>query len=121
MFFGISFTLIYLLWGDQFLRLFTNKLNVLAEAKQYLWWLVFIPIASFGSYIWDGIYIGATASKAMRNTMLISSIVFFFLPYYLFSKILGVHALWLGMLLFMFSRSVTQTILAKNAVYVKLD
>ncbi len=121
LFFGISFTLIYLFFGDQFLRLFTNKLNVLAEAKQYLWWLVFIPIVSFGSYIWDGIYIGATASKAMRNTMLISSIVFFFLPYYLFYKSLGVHALWLGMLLFMFSRSVTQTILAKNAVYVKLD
>ncbi|MCW3787398.1 MATE family efflux transporter [Plebeiibacterium sediminum] len=120
-FFGVSFTSAYLFFGDAFLRLFTNKLNVLAEAEKYLWWLVFIPIASFGSFIWDGIYIGATASKAMRNTMIISSVVFFFIPYYLFHKTLGVHALWMGMLLFMLSRSVSQSLLAKRAVYVKLE
>ncbi len=118
--FGGAFTLSYYFWGDHFLLLFTNKANVLEEASQYLIWLIFIPIASFASFIWDGIYIGATASKAMRNTMLISSIFFFFVPYYLLQKTLGVHALWLGMLLFMFSRSVSQTILAKRAVYAKL-
>ncbi|TLX75027.1 MATE family efflux transporter [Labilibacter sediminis] len=119
-FFGISFTLSYYIWGDQYLRLFTNKASILEEASNYLLWLVFIPLVSFASFIWDGIYIGATASKAMRNTMLISSIVFFFGPYYLFHETIGVHALWLGMLLFMLSRSVSQTILARKAVYVKL-
>ncbi len=121
LFFGVGFTLAYLFFGDHFLSLFTNKQNVLDEAGQYIWWLVFIPIVSFGSYIWDGIYIGATASKAMRNTMLISSIVFFFIPYYLFYKSMGVHALWLAMLLYMLSRSLSQTLLAKKAVYSKLD
>ncbi|MCW3807483.1 MATE family efflux transporter [Plebeiibacterium marinum] len=118
--FGASFTVAYMLWGDHFLRLFTDKANVLQEASQYIMWLVFIPIASFGSFIWDGIYIGATASKAMRNTMLISSVVFFFGTYYFFKEIMGIHALWMGMLLFMLSRSVSQSILAKKAVYVKL-
>lgn len=120
-FFGITFTLSYYFWGEHFLRLFTNKESVLNEASKYVIWLIFIPIASFGSFIWDGIYIGATASKAMRNTMLISSILFFFVPYYLLYKSIGVHALWLSMLLFMLSRSVSQTLLAQRAVYCKLD
>ncbi|WP_066633186.1 MATE family efflux transporter [Labilibacter marinus] len=119
--FGISFTMSYYIWGGELLLFFTNKENVLNEASIYLPWLVFIPIASFGSFIWDGIYIGATASKAMRNTMLIASIGFFFIPYYVLHDKIGMHALWLSMLLFMFSRSVLQSLLAKRAVYVKLQ
>ncbi len=118
--FGLSFTICYYFWGDLYLRLFTNKLNVLNQASHYLIWLVFIPIVSFASYIWDGIYIGATASKAMRNSMLISSLLFFFVPFYLLHQTMGVHALWLSMLLFMLSRSVSQSIMAKKAVYSKL-
>ncbi|GAF05550.1 MATE family efflux transporter [Saccharicrinis fermentans] len=109
-FFGLSFTLVYLFAGKQMLHFFTDKEMVINEASQYLIWLIFIPIASFASYIWDGIYIGATASKAMRNTMLISSILFFFVPYYLLVGTIGLHALWLSMLLFMLSRSVSQSI-----------
>ncbi len=119
-FFGFTFTLSYYFWGDEFLRFFTDKQSVINEANKYVLWLIFIPLASFGSYIWDGIYIGATASKAMRNTMLISSILFFFVPYYLFKPIMGVHALWMGMLLFMLSRSISQSFLANKAVYIKL-
>ena len=119
-FFGVSFTLAYYLGGRTMLTFFTDNQTVLNEAKKYLPWLIFIPLASFASFIWDGIYIGATASKAMRNTMLISSILFFFVPYYIFHPYLGVHALWMAMLLFMLSRGVAQTILSKRAVYAKL-
>ncbi len=119
-FFGLSFSVCYYFWGDLYLKLFTNKENVLTEASKYLIWLIFIPIASFASYIWDGIFIGATASKGMRNSMLISSILFFFVPFYIFQDKIGVHALWLSMLLFMLSRGVTQTFMAKKAVFTKL-
>ncbi|MGQ1785682.1 MULTISPECIES: MATE family efflux transporter [unclassified Saccharicrinis] len=119
-FFGLSFTLAYYSAGNQLLKLFTNKETVLSEASQYIIWLVFLPLASFASFIWDGIYIGATASKAMRNTMLISSILFFFAPYYILAGYIGVHALWLAMLLFMLSRSISQSLLAKSAVFVKI-
>jgi len=119
-FFGIIFTATYFFWGNNLLHIFTNKQNVLIEAQKYLPWLVLIPIASFASFIWDGIYIGSTASKAMRNTMLIASIIFFFIPYYLLENRIGVHALWLSMILFMLSRSVSQTLLAKKAIFIKL-
>ncbi len=120
-FFALSFTIVYYTAGNKLLTLFTNKENVLQEASNYLPWLVLIPIASFASFIWDGIYIGATASKAMRNTMLISSVLFFFIPYYIFYRYIGAHALWLSILLFMLSRSVSQTMLAKRAVYAHLE
>ena len=119
--FAIIFTALYLISGNSLLRIFTNNENVLQEATKYLPWLIFIPISSFGSFIWDGIYIGTTASKAMRNTMLISSILFFFTPYLLLRSFIGVHALWLSMLLFMFSRSISQSILASKAIYSKLN
>ncbi|MDB4334887.1 MATE family efflux transporter, partial [bacterium] len=118
--FGLLFTLIYALGGKYILSFFTDKLNVIEEAQNYLIWLVFIPLVSFASYIWDGIYIGATASKAMRNTMIISSVIFFFVPYYLLADIMGPHAIWLAMLLYMLSRSLSQTIIAPWAVFKKL-
>ncbi len=119
-FFGVSFSLVYAIAGKHLLRFFTNNSAVLQEASQYLIWQVFIPLASFASFIWDGIYIGSTASKAMRNTMLIASIGFFFIPFYSLNSIIQVNALWLGMILFMFSRGALQTIIAKSAVYSKL-
>ncbi len=118
--FALLFTLVYWLGGEQILKIFTNRANVLTEASKYLIWLVFIPLASFGSFIWDGIYIGCTSSRAMRNTMLISAGIFFFVPFYVFYPIMGVHAIWLSMLLFMLSRSVVQTLLASKAVYAKM-
>ncbi len=118
--FALLFTLMYGLLGNQILKIFTNRESVLAEASKYITWLIFIPLVSFGSFIWDGIYIGCTSSKAMRNTMLISAGIFFFVPFYIFHPIIGVHAIWLGMLLFMLSRSVVQTILAPKAVFHKL-
>ena len=75
-----------------------------------------MPIASFGSFIWDGIFIGATASKAMRNTLLGATFLVFVPVYYFLYPIIGNHALWLGMLLFMFSRGLFQTFLYSRAI-----
>ncbi|WP_282039037.1 MATE family efflux transporter [Saccharicrinis aurantiacus] len=119
--FALFFTLIYWVFGRELLQIFTNQDAVLDEASKYLIWLVFIPIASFASFIWDGIYIGCTSSRAMRNSMLISSVIFFFIPFYLLRGHIGTQAIWLSMNLFMLARSISQTILAKRSVYVKLS
>ena len=55
----------------------------------YSWWVVLLPLTGIAAFIWDGIYVGVTASKAMRNTMILST-VFIFLPaFYLFFPLLG--------------------------------
>lgn len=113
---AVVFTIIYLPGVNFILKLLTSQTEVLAEAQPFLIWVILVPLASFASFIWDGVYIGATASKAMRNTMLISAFVVFAPVYYFLSPRLNNDALWLAMLLFMFSRGVVQTILYKKAI-----
>lgn len=117
---ALAFTLLYLPGINVILKLLTSQTDVIESAQTFLPWVILVPIASFASFIWDGIYIGATASKAMRNTLLISTFVFFAPVYYFLNPILGNHALWLGMLLFMFMRGVVQTVLYKKAILAPL-
>jgi MATE family multidrug resistance protein len=108
---GIIFSLGYAIVGADLLRLFTDQENVISRGSEFLPWIVVLPLVSFPSYIWDGVYIGATASVLMRNSMVIAAVGFFFLPFFLLYPLIHNHALWLGMLLFMFARGVLLTIL----------
>lgn len=113
---ALLFTIIYLPGVNLILKLLTTQADVITSAQPFLIWVILVPIASFASFIWDGVYIGATASKAMRNTLLISAFGVFAPVYYFLSPQLGNHALWLGMLLFMLSRGVVQTLLYRRAI-----
>ena len=108
---GLLFTMVYAIAGNQLLHFFTDQQEVIDRGGDFLLWVIFLPLVSFSSYIWDGVYIGATASVPMRNSMVIAAGGFFFIPFFVFSPILGNHALWLGMLLFMMARGVILTIL----------
>lgn len=108
---GLLFTVVYAIAGNQLLHFFTDQQEVIDRGGDFLLWVIFLPLVSFSSYIWDGVYIGATASVPMRNSMVIAAGGFFFIPFFVFSPILGNHALWLGMLLFMMARGVILTIL----------
>ncbi len=116
LFLAAVFTIIYIPGIKLILKLLTSQQEIIESASPYLIWLIIIPIASFGSFIWDGIYIGATASKAMRNTLLISAFLIFAPVYFFLNPYYGNHALWFGMILFMFSRGLIQTILYKKAI-----
>jgi len=114
--FGISFSLVYFFMGDELMYVFTDEADVIAYAGNFLNWIIILPIISFGSYIWDGIFIGATASKSMRNSAIISSSLFFGI-YYLLLSTLGNNALWLAMTLFMAARGITLTVMSKKAIF----
>jgi len=116
-FFAAVFTAIYGLGGRQFLLIFTDQKEVLDAAQPFILWATLFPLTSFAGYLWDGIYIGATASVAMRNTMLFASILCFFLPYFLLAPYFGNHALWMSMIGYMAGRSLSQTILAPKAIF----
>lgn len=111
---AIIYSLIYWVANPLILQLLTNNQELIDLSAPYLPWAILMPLLSFGSFIWDGIYIGATASKAMRNTMLAASLLVFVPTYYLLKESIGNHALWLAMSLFMLSRGVFQTILYRS-------
>ena len=64
------FILIYYFAGVPMLRVMTSDESVIAAATDYIPWLLLMPIAGCAAFTWDGIYIGATASKEMRDSML---------------------------------------------------
>ncbi len=117
---ALFITLFYLLAGELILGLLTDNHEVIRNAAPYFPWVVLIPLASFVAFIWDGIFIGATAGRQMRNAMLISTLLVFFPSYYLLKPVMGNHGLWLAFLLYMLSRGVTMTFMRKKALHSKI-
>jgi MATE family multidrug resistance protein len=97
------FTLLYALFGRGLLSILTNDKEVVDTAMQYMIWIVMVPFTGFAAFIFDGIYIGATASKAMRDTMFVATAVFFLL-YYVLHQMFGNHGLWLAFIVFLILR-----------------
>jgi MATE family multidrug resistance protein len=76
------FSLVYFTLGEFVLIIFTDNVDIIHGAKPFLIWVAIVPLLSFASYLWDGIYIGVTASRAMRDTMLFSALLVFTPLYY---------------------------------------
>jgi MATE family multidrug resistance protein len=117
---AIAFTLIFLIGGGFILRLLTNDPVTISAAQPYMFWVVLVPVITFAAFIWDGIYVGATASKAMRNSMVVITTLIFLPAYYLFEPVLGNNGLWLAMMLFMGARGVFLSLMAKKALVFKV-
>ncbi len=102
---SIIFTAINLLGGRWVLTLMTSNVDIIKGAKPYLPWIVLIPLVSFVAFIWDGIYVGATVSNHLRNSILVALLVFLVL-YYTTKPIIGNHALWLALSAFLLVRGI---------------
>lgn len=114
--FGVIFSAIYFLFDRSIVAIFTDKNHLIDLAMVYFTWTIFAPLINGFCFIWDGIFIGATATKAMRNTMLVSTFVIF-LPVFLLTRgIIGNHSLWFAMTLFMITRGVTLTLAAPKCI-----
>ncbi len=114
---AISFLLLFMLGFNPVMHILTNNEQLFSLAQQYKYWIVLLPLSSFAAFIWDGIYIGVTASKAMRNSMIAASLLIFLPSYYIGMQFIGNHSLWLALHLFMISRGVFLWWLRKGAVY----
>ncbi len=103
--FSLGFTVAYALVGPLFIRVLTDLPDVRDTAMQYLPWLIISPLVSVWSFLYDGVYVGATQAKSMRNIMVFSTFVVF-LPAWFLLQGFGNHGLWLALMLFMASRGI---------------
>ncbi len=117
--FGISlpFAVGYLFFGEFIMMLLTDIPTVIDAAQPYFIWIGIMPILSFAAFIWDGVFVGAIQAKAMRNTMLISSLVVFFPLYFILQPSLGNHGLWIAFNAFLFSRGLLLHILSAKYIF----
>ncbi len=112
---AILFTLAYAIGGNAFLELLTDEAEVIAAANSYFGWALAIPIAGMAAFIWDGIFIGATATRGMLQSMATATASFFLL-YYGLHTLWGNHALWIAFLVYLLIRGLMQTILSRKVI-----
>lgn len=100
---ALVFSLAYAVGGRLFINLMTSIREVQLTGYQYLPWMVVSPLISVWCFLLDGVFIGATRSREMRDMMLISTFIVF-IPAWYFLQFLGNHGLWLAFMLFFAAR-----------------
>lgn len=120
MIFAVAFCLLYVVIGPALVRLLTDLPDVRDAAMKFLPWLVISPLISVWSFLYDGVYVGATRARAMRDLMLISTFIVF-IPAWFLLQGLGNHGLWLAFTLFMASRGLCMHIWYRRRVLPQLS
>ncbi len=97
---GAINVLIYAVAGHGIIALMTGIPEVRAAAAAYLPWPVLMPLVSVWAYTYDGVYLAATHTKVMRNTVIVAFAVFLALLYTLM-PIYGNAGLWIAVAAFL--------------------
>ncbi len=85
--------------------------HVLEVANRYIWWIIVIPLFAAMPFMLDGVYAGATLTRAMRNSMFWATVAFFAI-YYTLLPVIGNDALWLAFTMYIILRLVLQYFMA---------
>lgn len=118
--FAVAYALVFGFFGVSIIHLITNIPEVITTAVVYLPWVIALPLLAHWSYLFDGVFIGLSASRAMRNTMAIAAFGVY-LPVWWFSKEWGNHGLWLALCCFMVARGVAQAWVLKRHQLLKFS
>ena len=127
----VVFTGLYAAFGNQFLHIFTDKQEIISAAGDYMYWVLVIPVCGFAAFLFDGIFIGATATHTMRNAMFVATAAFFIIYYGL--KYYGLHYvghltdhgwnnnLWTAFMVFLILRGLLQGIRVRKDIYKQAE
>ncbi len=102
---GVINITIYAVAGPAIIALMTSIPEVRAAAANYLWWPVLMPLASVWAYTYDGVYLAATRTRIMRNTVM-ASFVLFLIVLYTLMPLIGNAGLWIAVMGFLAGRGV---------------
>ena len=103
---GTAFTAVYFAAGPAFIDLMTTVEAVRSETRTYLIWAAVMPLVSVWSFLFDGVFIGSTWTREMRNGMIEASLIYAAALAVLI-PLMGNHGLWLAVTLFMAARALT--------------
>jgi MATE family multidrug resistance protein len=107
---SLGFALLFTVAGHLFIAMQTDIPSVRETADIYLPYLAVLPLIAVWSYLLDGLFIGATRAREMRDGMLLTVLIV--LPFAWVLQGLGNHGLWISFLLFMALRSFTLWVIA---------
>jgi MATE family multidrug resistance protein len=102
---------IYVVWWEDILSMFVGDksqlVDMLTVARRYIGWVIAIPLAAALPFLMDGIMVGATLTRVLRNSMLLSTVAYFAI-YYSLHPLIGNNALWLAFTAYMALRGIAQ-------------
>ncbi len=101
-----ALALVFWFAGPTLIDLMAAAPEVQASARHYLAWVALAPLIGIASWMFDGIFIGATLSREMRNAMLISGAVYL-LALFTLPNAFGNHGLWAALMVLNTMRGVT--------------
>ena len=111
----LAYTLLYIGGGRWIVGILTDEARVLEASQEYLCWIWLIPVAGAAAFIWDGVFIGITATRGMLVSSFLSALGFF-IVYLLAESHLGNHGLWLAMIIYLALRGILQTIWYRSRI-----
>ena len=74
---GMFFVLVYLFGSDPVFRVLTSDAQVVHAARPFYFWLLLMPPIGCAAFTWDGVFVGATASRSLRNSLVWALLAFF--------------------------------------------
>ena len=104
MFITLFCVVVYVIFKNQIVGLFTSIEPVKIEIDKYILFSILLPIVASVSFWMDGVFVGMLKTIAMRNAMILSSIVYVVAVYALFD--LGNYGLWIALIIFYVARAV---------------
>ena len=110
---GVVFTILYAVWGKAMVGMMTDDIAVLAATDKYIGWLIAMPIVSALAFMWDGVYVGATAGVPIRNAMIWAAVGFVAL-YVATFQFVGPQALYIAYFAHLIARVIYLTIIWKR-------
>jgi MATE family multidrug resistance protein len=110
---AVVFVGIFAIFWRDIIMLFSSSPSIIECAGEYIIWIIVVPLAGFAPFLMDGIFIGATRTRILRDSMAVSVLVFFGLYYGLVGQ-LGATALWLAFVIFVVSRGVCQLVMSRG-------
>jgi MATE family multidrug resistance protein len=102
---AVGFSAFFWLSGPTLIAILTDLPDIRATTLHYLPWMILSPLVAVWSYLYDGVFVGATLAREMRNIMVISAFVVF-VPAWFALQFLGNHGLWLSFMIFLASRGI---------------
>jgi len=123
----VVFTGAYAVGGEWFLAIFTDQQAVIDAAGVYLFWALIVPVCGFSAFLFDGIFIGATASRSMRNAMFVATAAFFAVYYGLkalnapLDTLTWNNILWTAFMVFLTLRGLLQWMRLRKDVYGQVE
>ena len=106
----LPFVLCYSVFPHGIFTLFSSDAMVVNTAMDYHWWCSVVPVVGMAAFVWDGVYVGLTATRGMLAAVSGACLVFFLL-YFTLPAAMANNALWLAFITFLATRSGIQTLL----------